>query len=86
MFTPYLMILTMFSGAGEIIDPIPHASLASCKSELVRMQIAVNEEWAVHGILRMKGECRPYYPVLSEFIPDEQRSLDTFRVPAGKTR
>lgn len=55
-------ILTMFSGAGEVIDPDPHATLASCESELVRMQAAVETEWAVHGILRTAGECREYDP------------------------
>lgn len=58
MYTPYLLILTMFSGAGEIVDPHPHASLLSCQAELETMKDAVNREWSVHGILRMKGECR----------------------------
>ena len=62
MYTPYLLILTMFSGATEIIDPDPHASLASCESELVRMRDAVQNEWAEHGILRTAGECRTYDP------------------------
>ena len=58
MYTPYLLIMTMFSGAGEIVDPNPHASLGSCHSELEIMKEAVKREWAIHGILRMKGECR----------------------------
>ena len=62
MFTPYLLVLTMFSGAGEFIDPDPHASLASCESELAVMTSLVEEEWAMHGILRTKGECRDYDP------------------------
>jgi len=62
MYTPYLLILTMFSGAGEIVDPEPHASLESCESELVRMQAAVENEWAEHGILRVAGECRDHDP------------------------
>jgi len=62
MYTPYLLILTMFSGAGEIVDPVPHDSLASCESELVRMRTAVETEWAAHGILRTAGECRDYEP------------------------
>lgn len=36
MYTPYLLILTMFSGAGEIIDPQPHLSLVSREAELVK--------------------------------------------------
>ena len=62
MYTPYLLIMTMFSGASEIIDPEPHASLASCESELVRMRHAVENEWAEHGVLRMAGECRVHDP------------------------
>jgi hypothetical protein len=58
MYTPYLLILTMFSSAGEIIDPQPHLSLVSCEAELVKMQAAVEREWAVHGILRAQRECR----------------------------
>ena len=62
MYTPYLLILTMFAGATEIIDPEPHASLASCQSELTLMKTLVEEEWAMHGILRTKSECRDYDP------------------------
>ena len=58
MYTPYLLILTMFSGAGEIIDPVPHSTRSSCRAELAVMKEAVEREWAVHGVLRMKGECR----------------------------
>lgn len=62
MYMPYLLILTMFSGAGEIIDPHPHPTLASCEAELSRMEIAVEKEWAVHGVLRTQGECRESDP------------------------
>ena len=62
MYTPYLLILTMFSGAGEIADPEPHATLASCRAELVRMKALVEDEWAEHGILRTQGECRERDP------------------------
>ena len=75
MYTPYLLILTMFSGAGEIVDPRPHASLASCESELVRMRRAVESAWAEHGILRTAGECRDYDPA--------SWSLVAGRRPAG---
>lgn len=59
MYTAYLLILTTFSGAGEIIDPVPHNSLKSCQAELSSMKEIVQREWAIHGILRMKGDCRP---------------------------
>jgi len=62
VYTPYLLILTMFSGAGEIIDPSPHPSLVSCHAELARMKSTVEVAWASHGVLRMKGECRDYDP------------------------
>lgn len=58
MYTAYLLILTMFSGAGEIVDPNSHRSLASCEAELTVMREVVRREWAMHGILKMKGECR----------------------------
>ena len=69
MYTPYLLILTMFSGAGEIVDPVPHATLESCEAELVRMRRAVENEWAEHGILRMAGECRDHDPSAWSPIP-----------------
>lgn len=72
MYTPYLLIVTMFSGAGEIIDPDPHHSLASCESELVRMQTAVENEWAIHGVLRMAGECREYDPASWSLVAGRQ--------------
>lgn len=59
MYMAYLLILTAFSGAGEIVDPHLHHSLDSCQQELAIMQELVREEWAEHGIVRMKGECRP---------------------------
>lgn len=59
MYTAYLLIMTMFAGAGEIVDPALHGSLDSCESELEIMKETVEREWAQHGILRMKGECRP---------------------------
>ena len=58
MYTAYLLILTAFSGAGEIIDPNPHASLERCEEELSVMKEVVEREWAAHGIVRMKGDCR----------------------------
>ena len=61
-YTPYLVFLTMFSGAGEIVDPRPHASVASCRSELVRMREAVRSARSVDGILATQGECRAYDP------------------------
>ncbi len=69
MYTAYLLILTAFSGAGEIVDPAQHKSLDSCMNELQIMKEAVTREWSEHGILRMKGECRPLeqtHPVYSE--------------------
>ena len=60
VYTPYLLVLTMFSGAGEVVDPAPHASRASCEAELDAMRAAVELEWAEHGILRTRGECRDY--------------------------
>ena len=62
MYTPYLLVLTMFSGAGEIVDPDPHLTLASCEAELSLMERAVETEWSVHGILRTRGECRVHDP------------------------
>jgi len=58
MYTPYLLIMTMFSGAGEIVDPKLHNTLASCEAEIQVMKETVEREWAMHGILRMHGECR----------------------------
>ena len=62
MYTPYLLVMTMFSGASELVDPAPHASLASCEAELVRMREAVEDAWAADGILRTSGECREHGP------------------------
>lgn len=78
MHTAYLLILTMFSGVGEIIDPQPHHSLASCQSELETMKEAVNREWSVHGILRMKGECRDASngTVVAEVVSDHWWSIN----------
>ena len=58
MYTAYLLILTAFAGAGEIVDPNPHNSLEGCEKELSAMKEVVEREWAVHGIIRMKGDCR----------------------------
>lgn len=58
MYVAYLLILTAHSGAGEIVDPQLHPTLESCQRELSVMQELVQEQWAVHGIIRMKGECR----------------------------
>lgn len=84
MFTPYLLILTMFSGAGEIIDPNPHATLASCETELVLMQETVKREWAVHGILRMAGECREYDPVSWSLVAGSRSLREQDRVAVAQ--
>lgn len=59
MYTPYLLIVTMFSGAGEYIDSNPQYSLETCEQQLAVMEASLKEELAIHGILRTKGECRP---------------------------
>jgi len=74
MYTPYLLILTMFAGAGEIIDPVPHASIERCESELARMRAAVENEWAAHGILRTKGECRVHDPASWSHVAERRSS------------
>ena len=67
MFTPYLLIMTAFAGANELIDPSPHATIESCEAELIRMRTAVETEWASHVIVRMSGECRDYNPTSWKF-------------------
>lgn len=75
MYTPYLLVMTMFSGASELVDASPHASLESCEAELVRMREAVEDAWAADGILRTSGECRAYDPSM--------RSREAAVRPAG---
>lgn len=84
MYTPYLLILTMFSGAGEIVDPVPHASLQSCRAELVRMRVAVEREWAAHGILRTRGECRDHDPALTSLAVGVRPATATPALAAAK--
>ena len=62
MYTPYLLVMTMFSGAGEVVDSRPYASLGGCEAALERMRESVEEAWAEHGIIRTSGECRAFDP------------------------
>ena len=76
MYTAYLLILTAFSGAGEIVDPNPHNSLADCEKELSVMKEVVEREWAVHGIIRMKGDCRSTESLKDALVDSRNTSGD----------
>jgi hypothetical protein len=78
MYTAYLLIFTAFSGAGEIIDPKPHVSLSSCEAELSVMKDVVEREWAVHGIIRMKGDCRSTDSLKNALVTGEEPRLSSF--------
>ena len=77
MYTAYLLILTAFAGAGEIVDPNPHNSLKSCENELSVMEDVVKREWAVHGIIRMKGDCRSTESLKDALVDSNGTSVDT---------
>ena len=77
MYTAYLLILTAFAGAGEIVDPNPHNSLESCENELSVMKDVVEREWAVHGIIRMKGDCRSTESLKDALVDSNKTPGDT---------
>ena len=82
MYTAYLLILTAFAGAGEIVDPKPHNSLEGCEKELSVMKEVVEREWAVHGIIRMKGDCRSTESLKDALIDGEK--TDGEKTPGDK--
>lgn len=58
MFVAYMLVITLQSGAGELVDPRLHYSIDTCLTELGRMNVSVQHELAVYNIIASKGSCR----------------------------
>ena len=58
MFVAYLLIVTMNSGASELVDPELHLTTESCQLELETMRALASRDLASHNIIAMHGSCR----------------------------